>query len=124
MKKSLIIIGIVVVIILGAIGIKVLIDNNSEEEVQTGKVTTNLKNANEKLKIASKNMTLDGKTTGYSSANPVIPKGFKTVDTESAKWVYIDNNKQVVQGWNDGLVIEDEKGNQFVWVPCNLDSEV
>lgn len=27
--------------------------------------------------------------------------------------------KTEVKGWNEGLVIEDEIGNQFVWVPVD-----
>ena len=66
----------------------------------------------------SKNRTLAGETTGYTYKNPVIPQGFKAVDTE-AVWTYKDTNKTEVTGWNDGLVIEDEIGNQFVWVPVD-----
>ncbi len=119
MKKTLIIIGIVILVVLGAIGIKMLIDNNSTEEIST----SNINNMNSKTEKENKNVTLAGQNKGYSSTNPVIPQGFKTIDTEKAKWAYTDNNKTVVQGWNEGLVIEDQKGNQFVWVPCSLDSE-
>lgn len=49
--------------------------------------------------------------------NPIIPEGFKKVETESASWK-IEDGKPV--GWNNGLVIEDAKGNQFVWIPVNL----
>lgn len=47
--------------------------------------------------------------------NPIVPTGFKTVDTENAKWIKQEDG--TVQGWNDGLIIEDEVGNQFVWIP-------
>ena len=46
--------------------------------------------------------------------NPIIPNGFKKVETESASWE-LENG--IPKGWNNGLVIEDEIGNQFVWVP-------
>lgn len=50
--------------------------------------------------------------------NPIIPNGFKKVETDSASWeINTDGNPK---DWNNGLVIEDEKGNQFVWVPCTL----
>lgn len=52
--------------------------------------------------------------------NPIVPEGFHTIDTEKAKWIKSDND--IIQGWNDGLVIEDEKGNQFVWIPINMDN--
>lgn len=65
---------------------------------------------------ASKNRTLSGEIVGYSYSNPVIPKGFTIVNTETSYWGYEENGK--VLGWNKGLVIEDvENGNQFVWVP-------
>ena len=51
--------------------------------------------------------------------NPIIPKGFKKVETEGASWELIDG---IPQGWNDGLVIEDEIGNQFIWIPVNLNN--
>lgn len=65
------------------------------------------------------NKTLAGLTTGYTSKNPVIPGGFTTVDTQKAEWKYTDENKTEVSGWNDGLVIKDGEGNEFVWVPCS-----
>ena len=46
--------------------------------------------------------------------NPIIPEGFKKVETETASW---EIEKGIPKGWNNGLVIEDEIGNQFVWVP-------
>lgn len=47
--------------------------------------------------------------------NPIIPTGFKKVETKEASWE-LDN--EIPKGWNNGLVIEDEIGNQFVWVPA------
>ncbi|MEG0379455.1 MAG: hypothetical protein RR614_13340, partial [Eubacterium sp.] len=49
---------------------------------------------------------------------PLVPEGFKAVDTEKAKWN--PNETEAESDWNSGLVIEDEKGNQFVWVPINM----
>ncbi len=49
--------------------------------------------------------------------NPIVPTGFSKVETETASWQLNENNKP--EGWNKGLVIEDEKGNQFVWVPVD-----
>ena len=51
---------------------------------------------------------------------PIIPSDFKSIDTENAKWDRQENGE--VKDWNKGLVIEDDKGNQFVWVPVNLDN--
>ncbi|MCI9087172.1 MAG: type II secretion system protein [Clostridia bacterium] len=47
----------------------------------------------------------------------VIPRGFKIVpDTENndIDYTYSSDKKPCVQ---DGIVIEDEEGNQFVWIP-------
>ena len=68
---------------------------------------------------ASKNRTLAGTTTGFSYKNPVIPQGFKAVDEGSATWTYTDETQTEVAGWNEGLVIKDTIGNEFVWVPVD-----
>ena len=61
------------------------------------------------------NITITGNEFAYY--NPVIPVGFKTVPTKDASWN--STNGTQVDGWNDGLVIEDKDGNQFVWVPVD-----
>lgn len=50
--------------------------------------------------------------------NPIVPEGFKAVDTENAKWL---KENEIVRDWNKGLVIEDSIGNQFVWIPVNTE---
>lgn len=50
--------------------------------------------------------------------NPIIPEGFKKVETETASW---ELEEGIPKGWNSGLVIEDENGNQFVWIPYEVD---
>ena len=67
----------------------------------------------------NKNRTLAGTTTGYSYKNPVIPQGFKAVDEGTATWTYTDGTETEVTGWNEGLVIQDTIGNEFVWVPVD-----
>lgn len=47
--------------------------------------------------------------------NPKIPEGFKCIETDIASWILDENGKP--KGWNKGLVIEDDIGNQFVWIP-------
>ncbi len=59
------------------------------------------------------NKTITGEKSTYN--NPVIPVGFKT-SNDGASWKSSDG--KTVDGWNDGLVIEDKEGNQFVWVPA------
>ncbi len=66
--------------------------------------------------IKSYNATFSGDTTGYSYWNPLIPAGFVAVNTGEADW----NNLSYYNGdWNNGLVIQDPYGNQFVWVPID-----
>lgn len=47
--------------------------------------------------------------------NPIVPEGFRKVETAEASWEKDANGN--IKGWNDGLVIEDENENQFVWIP-------
>ena len=61
------------------------------------------------------NGTLNGKPAEYN--NPVIPVGFKT-SNEGASWS-LSSDGTYVTGWNEGLVIQDGSGNQFVWVPIH-----
>ena len=90
-----------------------------DEEEKIDRVQATLSEYNgtaEGKKDSSKNRTLSGKTDGYTYKNPIIPQGFTAVD-DGAGWFYKDDTQTEVKGWNDGLVIEDEEGNQFVWVP-------
>ena len=66
--------------------------------------------------ITDSNKTLNGATATYS--NPIIPVGFRALETADATWSDTDNDGNP-DGWNNGLVIEDEKGNEFVWVPVD-----
>lgn len=66
--------------------------------------------ANEPLTV---NSTINGENPTYN--NPVIPAGFLAVNT-STRW---DN---ISVDYNNGLVIQDAYGNQFVWVPVNQNS--
>ena len=65
----------------------------------------NLKKAKEIIEIQSSkyNELMKIETNIENCKNPYIPDGF----------IYIDG------GWDTGFIIEDEKGNQFVWVPCS-----
>lgn len=60
------------------------------------------------------NATVTGKAFAYN--NPVIPVGFKTLETTKATWKDNDNNG-TPDGWNEGLVILDENDNEYVWIP-------
>lgn len=45
---------------------------------------------------------IDKNYENQNPQNPYIPEGFSHVEGE----------------WNTGFVIQDEKGNQYVWIPC------
>ena len=47
--------------------------------------------------------------------NPIIPEGFSKLETSTASWQL--NESGIPKGWNNGLVIQDNIGNEFVWVP-------
>lgn len=59
--------------------------------------------------IVDENTTFDLKDTG-TYYNPIIPKGFAPINEGDAKW-------GTATGWTKGLVIKDEKENEFVWIP-------
>jgi len=83
--------------------------------IKNGKLQINLPNrAVVNYIVKDNNKTINGLTPNYD--NPIIPVGFRAIDTKDATW-NTDN------GWRNGLVIEDADGNQFVWIPVyNLGS--
>ena len=75
----------------------------------------------------TKNSTINGEEG--NADNPTIPAGFKPIDENGANWG--DGSKAPEQASvENGLVIQDKEGNQFVWVPVrgeykrNTDYEV
>ena len=63
---------------------------------------------------AEEDSTIDGNEATY--ANPIVPKGFKPINTETAVWGETD-------AYKNGLVIQDATsdaqtvGSEFVWIP-------
>ena len=65
---------------------------------------------------ASKNGTINGEAG--DSNNPTIPKGYIPIDTATSTWG--DGSTAPSQdSVNHGLVIKDEKNNEWVWVPVD-----
>ena len=62
----------------------------------------------------SKTSTINGESP--SANNPTIPAGYKPVTVGEAKWPEIGTAPEVTSV-NEGLVIQDKAGNQFVWIP-------
>lgn len=52
--------------------------------------------------------------------NDIVPDGFSKVELPDASWELDEYGRPI--GWNNGLVVEDANGNQFVWVPCSINS--
>ncbi len=68
--------------------------------------------------IVNVNQTYSGGTTG-SYNDPIIPKGFKPVENEQDGTITEGAVWGSSEGYKYGLVIQDESGNQFVWVPVD-----
>ena len=65
---------------------------------------------------ASKNGTINGEAVNAN--NPTIPKGYIPIDTATSTWG--DGSTAPSQdSVNHGLVIKDEKDNEWVWVPVD-----
>ena len=57
--------------------------------------------------------TIDGGTSNKN--NPIIPEGFKPVDTETSSWGD-GTTHPTSENVNQGLVIESKDGSQYVWI--------
>ena len=66
-------------------------------------------------KKTDKDVSLDANIVVSYYNNPIIPKGFKKIETDTASWTL--NQDGTPFGWDSGLVIQDNIGNEFVWVP-------
>ena len=85
--------------------INLWIDESTEKPIKV--------NVNEKAKI---NGTINGEKA--SNNNPVIPKGYTPIDAGNAIWG--DGISSPAQNSVDnGLVIKDDDGNEWVWVPVD-----
>ena len=83
------------------------------DEAVTGKVTLAKVPVGTK---ASKNGTINGEEG--NSNNPTIPKNYIPIDTATSTWG--DGSTAPSQDSVDhGLVIKDEKNNEWVWVPVD-----
>ena len=68
--------------------------------------------------IVDENKTFSGGTTGNYN-DPIIPKGFAPVGNEQDITITEEAEWGSENGYQYGLVIQDESGNQFVWVPVD-----
>lgn len=63
---------------------------------------------------ASKNSTINGEEA--TAMNPIIPEGYIPIDTGTTSWGD-GSSAPTEENVNKGLVIKDESGNEWVWVP-------
>ena len=106
-------------------GILKVYDNNNDEFIYyvNGKIYKISSNEVTELDFGNvitkkeENRNIQGEYQ-YAYNNPVIPKGFIPLETKDASWL-IDKEGLPI-GWNNGLVIMDELGNEFVWIPCTI----
>lgn len=104
-------------------GILKVYDNNTDEFIFYTKDNIYIISSNEVTEIdlgnaiyqKQENRNIQGEHE-YAYNNPIIPKGFIPLETKDASWV--TNEEGLPMGWNNGLVIMDESGNEFVWIPC------
>ena len=133
------VVTIVVLLILAGVTISLLLDENgiikkskdARREYGTSKTNEQeqMDNANDWIEEAtgkvtlakvpvgtkaSKNGTINGEEGNAN--NPTIPAGYIPINTETSNW---GNEKDAPSqdSVNHGLVIKDEKNNEWVWVP-------
>ena len=81
------------------------VDKN-EKESGMAKVPVNTK--------ATKNGTINGQEPNIN--NPIIPQGYTPIDAGDAKWGN-GSSAPTQDSVDHGLVIKDDAGNEWVWVP-------
>ena len=91
------------------------IDNSTTKNKNTRIFKLDSKNNLDIGKITDESKTFNQKTTG-TYYNPIVPKGFAPINEDDAIWGSSD-------GWNNGLVIKDENGNEFVWIPVESSND-
>lgn len=96
------------------------VNNVKNEVVELEKPTTKVLNKIEMGKYAGENSTIDGKVPCYY--NPVIPYGFRAICSDQDSTIDVKAKWGEQNAYLFGLVIEDQQGNQFVWIPVeNMD---
>ncbi len=115
------VITIIVLLILAGVSIATLTgENGILTRAQTAKTETEKASEEEQLKLAAMNAAMNTKKYDYETGekdedgNPIkvpIPSGFAPTEIKGESTV------------EEGLVITDAEGNEFVWVPCLKNGE-
>ncbi len=107
------VITIIVLLILAGVSIATLTgDNGILTKAQTAKTETEKASEEEQVKLAAMNAAMN--TQGYKydtedGQKVPIPAGFAPTEIEGQNSI------------KDGVVVVDENGNEFVWIPCTLE---
>ncbi len=120
MKKCIFYICLVIVLSSIAIGVAVIKNSKNKTNSEQNKNSIVKQMSTDNGVEEDKEMVRDNSV--YDYRNPVIPKGFRTVETELASWKLDEDGNPI--GWDKGLVIEDDIGNQFVWIPVKDTSNI
>ena len=99
--------------------LKSQIEAKTVYEQDLGKVDKIVTDLESKQNLVWKEVREENETinAGAENAyNPTIPAGYLPVDTYSAKWG-IGQTTPTTDAVDHGLVIQDKKGNEWVWIP-------
>ncbi len=106
------VITIIVLLILAGVSIATLTgDNGILTKAQTTKEETKKASEEEQIQLAAMNAAMNTERYNYKVEDGTvpIPAGFAPTQIEGQNSI------------KDGVVVVDEKGNEFVWIPCTLE---
>ena len=107
-KKEILLLLIPIILFILIIIILSYLLNHKKDKTQEENIQNDAKSSPEIINTA----IIEPKT---SYNNPIVPNGFHKVETDTASWEL--NEQCNPKCWDNGLVIEDNIGNQFVWIP-------
>ncbi len=105
------VITIIVLLILAGVSIATLTgDNGILTKAQTAKTKTEKASEEEQIQLAALNAAMNTKKYDYEveDGKVPIPAGFAPTQIEGQNSI------------KDGVVVVDENGNEFVWIPCDI----
>ncbi len=106
------VITIIVLLILAGVSIATLTGNNGIlTKAQTAKTETEQASEEEQIQLAAMNAAMNTERYNYKVEDGTvpIPAGFAPTQIEGENTIA------------EGVVVVDEKGNEFVWIPCTID---
>ncbi|CCZ18862.1 putative uncharacterized protein [Clostridium sp. CAG:780] len=101
--------------------LKSQIEAKAVYEQDLGKVDKIVTDLESKQNLVWKEVREENETINAGAGNaynPTIPAGYLPVDTYNAKWG-IGQTTPTTDAVDHGLVIQDKKGNEWVWIPVD-----